>query len=71
MISRGQRTIMMADHSKFDRTSFVKYCNFQQIDILVTDRRPADEWMELFEEYQIHVLYPEAEDVYIKETGNS
>nr|WP_289707149.1 DeoR/GlpR family DNA-binding transcription regulator [Enterocloster clostridioformis] len=62
---------LMADHTKFDRTSFVKYRNFQQIDVLVTDRRPADQWMELFEEYQIRVLYPEAEDVYIKETGNS
>ena len=71
MISRGQKTIMMADHTKFDRTSFVKYCSFQQIDILVTDRRPADEWMELLEEYQIRILYPEAEDAYIKETGNS
>ncbi|MFR3751968.1 MAG: hypothetical protein ACLTW9_05590 [Enterocloster sp.] len=61
----------MADHTKFDRTSFVKYCSFQQIDILVTDRRPADEWMELLEEYQIRILYPEAGDAYIKETGNS
>ena len=66
-----QKTIMMADHTKFDRTSFVKYCSFQQIDILVTDRRPADEWMELLEEYQIRILYPEAGDTYIKETGNS
>ena len=36
-----------------------RYCSFQQIDILVTDRRPADEWMELLEEYHIRILYPE------------
>lgn len=70
MIGRAQRTVMLADHTKFDRTSFVKYCGFQQIDILVTDCQPSEEWMELFEEFQIHVLYPKVEETKAAEAAD-
>ncbi|MEY8351977.1 DeoR/GlpR family DNA-binding transcription regulator [Lachnospiraceae bacterium 54-53] len=61
MMSKGEKVILMADHHKFDRMSFVKYCGFEQVDILVTDRRPSDEWLEMFDEFRIQIFYPSLE----------
>lgn len=61
MISRGQKAIMLADHTKFDHPSFVKYCGFHQIDVLVTDKKPEGEWVEVFKEYNIRLIHPGAD----------
>ena len=58
MIGRGQKVILLVDHTKFDHMSFVKYCNFYQIDVLVTDEKPSDEWVEMLAENQVQLLYP-------------
>lgn len=61
MISRGRKVILLADYSKFNHLSFVKYCDFRQIDVLVTDKKPGDEWLEVMEDNQVHVIYPGAD----------
>lgn len=65
MLARGRKTILLVDHTKFDHVSFVKYCGFKQIDLLVTDVKPPVEWMEMLEEQQVQLLYPGSEAVYL------
>jgi DeoR family glycerol-3-phosphate regulon repressor len=42
VLSRGERRVVVSDHSKFDRTALVKVCDFSNIDVLVTDRLASD-----------------------------
>ncbi|WP_284945122.1 DeoR/GlpR family DNA-binding transcription regulator [Acidisoma cladoniae] len=42
MIDIARRTIVVADHSKFNRTAFARVGAFDRIDILVTDAPPPD-----------------------------
>jgi DeoR/GlpR family transcriptional regulator of sugar metabolism len=43
MISNSDEVIIVADHTKINRTSFIDVCPIEEIDVLVTDdRAPAD-----------------------------
>ncbi len=61
MTCRGQKIILLADHSKFDRVAFVKILDLEDLDVLITDREPAPAWREFCQEKGIQLLYPEAE----------
>lgn len=54
-----QTKILLADHTKFGRPAFYKICGFDMIDILITDQKPADDWMELLQKHDIRLLYPQ------------
>ncbi len=58
MIDAADRVILAVDHSKFDHISFVKLCDLQKIDLLVTDREPGPMWQELFREAGVECLFP-------------
>ena len=59
MLQSAQKSILAVDHTKFDRIAFSKICEIRDIDILVTDERPSDQWMEIFSRNDITCLYPE------------
>lgn len=49
MIEKSERTMLIVDSSKFNRTSFIKFSSWQQIDILVTDdglKKSDRKWIE-------------------------
>jgi len=58
MISQGKKVIFLADHTKFQQNALVKLCDFENVDVFVTDRKPTQEWMEAFEKSNVRVLYP-------------
>ena len=43
VLSRGQRTVVVTDHSKFGRQGLVEVCRFSGISELVTDQAPPAE----------------------------
>ena len=43
VLSCGANRIVATDHTKFERTALVKVCDFQDFDLLVTDRPPPAE----------------------------
>ncbi|VBB06603.1 lacr bacterial regulatory protein hth signature [Lucifera butyrica] len=57
LIQQAGKTILLADHTKFNKTAFVKLMDFAALDYIVTDQAPAGEWLELFNKYNIKVLY--------------
>lgn len=57
MLSHADRIILLADHTKFDKTAFVKLADLEQIDYLITDRKPSAEWLELLGRKNIEVVY--------------
>lgn len=44
LIERSNETYLIADYSKFDKTSFIHICDFQSITGLVTDKVFNQEW---------------------------
>ncbi|MFR4350621.1 MAG: DeoR/GlpR family DNA-binding transcription regulator [Roseburia sp.] len=57
MLSSASQRILAADHTKFDKVAFSRICEVTDIDMVVTDERPSEAWMEYFREKGIACLY--------------
>lgn len=47
-LKAGKKKILAVDSSKFDKISFTKVGEFREVDMVVTDARPSQEWMQKF-----------------------
>ena len=57
---KGARTkILAVDSSKFGDVSFAKIGDLRDITTVVTDVKPAKEWLEKFAKYNVECIYPE------------
>lgn len=45
-IEHANKTFLIADYTKFDRTAFTKICDFSKINTLIVDKEPSSEWKE-------------------------
>ena len=57
IISKAEKVIMLIDSSKFVKTMPFTFAHMEDIDILITDKRPSEEVMELAQKSQIKVIY--------------
>lgn len=57
IISSAHRKILAVDHSKFDIVSFVDIAALKDIDLVVTDRKPDENWVDVFEKERIEIIY--------------
>ena len=62
MLRSAKQKILAADYTKFNKVAFSKICEMDDIDMVVTDIRPSEEWMKYFEEKGIECLYGKEED---------
>lgn len=58
MISNSAKVVCLADHSKFDKKSFVKFADVEEIDIIITDKI-SESLLHQFEEKGIQVIAAE------------
>jgi len=49
MIARSARVVLLADHSKFNRQELVRECAWEEIDFLVTDAQPEENYRRLLD----------------------
>lgn len=54
----SDQLILMADSSKFDKSSFMRYCDLARIDYLITDLKPAKHYLDFCKVNGIECLYP-------------
>lgn len=40
----AKKRVLAIDSTKFDKTSFVKVCNIEDVDVIVTDKDPGESW---------------------------
>lgn len=59
MMKSARQCILAADHTKFGKIAFSKICDVHDVDVIVTDEKPEDEWLEVFERAGIRCIYPE------------
>ncbi len=62
VIQQARKTIVVADHSKFGSSSFVKVCDFEQVDMVVADRPPPGDILAGLNEAGIEVITPESNE---------
>ena len=60
LMTRSNHVYLIADHSKFDKTSFIRISGFETITGLVTDKRMDDQWREYLSKNNVE-LYEAAE----------
>ena len=48
MLKRSKLHILLVDHTKFDQIYMSQTCDFDDIDIIITDQQPSNEYVELF-----------------------
>ncbi len=58
LIEHGNRVYLLADHTKFDCVGLEKTADLTQIDAVITDRKPSEEWMRLLKEKGVEVCCP-------------
>lgn len=59
MIDTAKTVILAVDNTKFGTLSMIRLFDFSKIDILVTDTRPSEEWMDYFQEMGIRCIINE------------
>ena len=57
MIAQAKKTILLVDHSKFDKIAFTKTCDFNKISVLVTDAAPNLIWQNCFAENSVELIF--------------
>jgi DeoR family glycerol-3-phosphate regulon repressor len=58
VIGQAQKTVVVADHSKFGSRAFVRICDPARINTLVSDRAPPPRLTALLEEAGIEIITP-------------
>ena len=56
MMEQARKTVLLVDHSKFNKTAFVKCDDFSHIHCVVTDEEPSREWQDFFLERHIRLI---------------
>lgn len=59
MVSKCHKVILLVDHTKFDRSAFARVLGLEQINVVVTDQKPSNSWIERFSTMNIELFYPE------------
>lgn len=57
MLLNSNQKILIVDSSKFNKISFTQIARLDEIDLIVTDKKPDDEWLEKLTNLNIDVLY--------------
>ncbi len=56
LITRSNHIYLVADHSKFDKTSFIRISGFETITGLITDKHLDDQWMDYLSKNNVELL---------------
>jgi DeoR/GlpR family transcriptional regulator of sugar metabolism len=57
MIKQADIVILLVDHTKFNKTGFIKLFDFDNVDYIITDCQPDADWLAIFEKHNIKVIY--------------
>lgn len=59
MKKQATKTILLVDSSKFDKVGFVHMFQFGEIDYLLTDKKPSEDWITFLENKHVNLIYNE------------
>jgi DeoR family glycerol-3-phosphate regulon repressor len=56
VVQQANKSIVVADHSKFGNPNFIKVCDFDAIDMVVVDRLPPENILQELREAGVEVI---------------
>jgi len=58
VIKKSEQVFILVDHTKFDKYALMTYCDFDDIDYLITDQEPPQAYIKHSEQNQYEVIFP-------------
>ena len=62
MIKNTRHTVLLCDSSKMNTYSYRQVCNWSQIEYMITEKKPSEDWLSTLSEFGVKVLYPGIEN---------
>ena len=59
IVEKSNDLYLLVDSSKFDVSALMTYCQLSEIDHLITDKKPPEEYIEYFDENNVDVIVSE------------
>ncbi|MDR4949442.1 DeoR/GlpR family DNA-binding transcription regulator [Neobacillus cucumis] len=59
IVNRSSEVYLLIDHDKFDKYGLMTFCGLNEIDVLITDRRPDDTYQDYAKNNQIQLVIAE------------
>jgi DeoR family transcriptional regulator, myo-inositol catabolism operon repressor len=59
VVERSAEIYLLVDHSKFDKTAIMTYCGLDEIDYLITDQEPNQQYQEFASTHQVELIVAE------------
>lgn len=56
-IKRSKEVYVIADHSKFNHTSFIHICDYDDVDYIVSDFEPDENWKTMLSQHHVTYCY--------------
>lgn len=56
MLTNSKMHILLVDHTKFDKLSPYTTCGLNEIDILITDKMPSQDYIDAFDKYNVKLI---------------
>ena len=57
MFASAEKRVLVLDNTKFDAKSFVKVCNISDVDIIVTNEKPSQNWISTISNNGVKLVY--------------
>ncbi|WP_251390053.1 DeoR/GlpR family DNA-binding transcription regulator [Mediterraneibacter agrestimuris] len=57
MLAQAEEVALLVDYSKFDQSAFVNLIDLENVNYIITDKRPSDEWIDYCLEHDIELIY--------------
>lgn len=55
-VTKSQTVILLVDHTKFDYSSVITFARIEDVDIVITDSKPSDNYIQYFKEKNIELI---------------
>ena len=53
----AKKVLLAVDHTKFDKTSFIRFAEISDVDMVVTDKEPSEDWKNIFTSNNVELYY--------------
>ena len=57
MIASASKVYLVVDSSKFGQVAFSNICSITQINVVITDKKPSQQWLDTFHQLGIQCIY--------------
>ena len=57
MIRQSASVALLVDHTKFDKTAYLRLLDLESVDYLITDQKPEEKWIDYCAENGIELIY--------------